>query len=127
LNGVEQKAVPGQLLVESTRAFGEGAEERVSGGKANACAHGCDVIEMAPRSFELEQNRAHTCELASRAQTEYLLAGMRIGDGVRDGACGAGALRIGETLLERVFLRRPLETAVLVEEPRIEVQDPISH
>ena len=118
--------MPGQLLVESTCAFGEGSEERVSGGEANACADGCDVVQMVPGSFEFEQNRAHTCELATRTQPKCLFAGMRIGDGVRDCARGAGALRIGETVLERVFLRRPLETAVFVEEPRVDVQDPFS-
>ena len=48
----------------------EGTEERISGGETDACADGCDVVQMVPGSFDFEQNRAHTCEFAARTQTQ---------------------------------------------------------
>ena len=57
------------------------------------------------------------------AETKRVLAGECVGDGVRDGAGGAGASGVGEPVLERVALGGALESAVLVEEAGVEVED----
>ena len=60
-------------------------------------------------------------------EPERLLAGVRVGDAVRDGAGGAGALRRTRSpSVERAPFGGALEAAVLVEEPRVEVEDPVA-
>ena len=59
-------------------------------------------------------------------QPERLLARVRVGDGVRDRAGRAGALGVGEALVERSAFGGALEAAVLVEEARVEVQDALA-
>ena len=52
--------------------------------------------------------------------------GLRIGDGVGDRVGGARALYVGQALSDLDTLGRALEATVLVEEPEVEVQDPLA-
>ncbi len=115
-----------ELGVEPAGALGERGEVIVSGGEADAGADRREVVEVTPHALELEQDRAHARELGAGSETECVLAGKGVRDAVRDCAGGAGARRVGEPVLERLPFRRALETAVLVEEPRVEVQDALA-
>ena len=71
----------GQPLVQASCALGERGEERVPGGQAGAGADGGDVVQVAPRTLELEQDRADTRELcASAASPSDFLARVCVGD-----------------------------------------------
>ncbi len=116
----------GQRGVEPARALGECGEGVVAGGQANAGADGGDVVQVAPLPLELEQDRADAAELCRRHQPERMLAGARVGDAVRHCAGGAGAHREGESFVELLAFGGALEAAVLVEEARVEVEDPVA-
>ena len=126
VNRVEEEAVAGQALVEAAGALGECGEEGVSRGEPGAGADGGDVVQVVPGALELEQDRPGAGELGAWPQPERVLAGVCVGDRLRDGAGGAGALRVGESLVERVSLGGALEAAVFVEESRVEVQDAVA-
>ena len=116
----------GQPGVEPARTLRERREVVVAGGEPGPGADGCDVVQVAPRPLELEQDRAGAGQLRRRHEAERLLAGVRVGDAVRDGAGRARARDEGRSLLERLPLGRPLEPSVLVEEARVEVEDPVA-
>ena len=63
LNGVEEEPMTGQTLVQAPRTLGERGEERVPGRQSGAGADGRDVVQVAPRALELEQDRADAREL----------------------------------------------------------------
>ena len=65
-------------------------------------------------------------QVGCRAKPERVLARVGVGDAVRDGACGAGALCVGKSLVERVPFGGALEAAVLVEEPCVDVEDAVA-
>ena len=116
----------GQAFVESPRLLGECREVVVAGCEARSGADGCDVVEVVPGSLELEQDRSRPGELRGRREPERLLAGVCVGDAVRDGAGRAGARDVRSALVECRAFGRALEAAVLVEEPRVELEDQIA-
>src|SRR5438876_3867889 len=116
-----------ELRVEPAGALGERGELIASGGEADARADRREVVEMAPHAFELEQDRAHARELAAGSKTERVLTREGARDAVRNGAGGAGARRVGDPIGEGVSFGRAFETAVLVEQPRVEVQDALAN
>src|SRR5581483_1805728 len=122
----EEEAVPGQRGVEPPRALGQRGEAVVPGRESDAGADRGDVVEVAPDPLQLQQDRADASELGRRVQPERRLPGMRVGGRVRDGAGGAGALDVGEPLVRGPALGGPLEAAVLVEQARVEVEDPVA-
>ena len=123
----EEEPVPGELGVEPPRALGERREAVVAGREPDPGADRGDVVEVAPDALELEQDRARASELRGRREPERLLAGVRVGDAVRDRAGGAGARRRTRRPSSSVApLGGPLEPAVLVEEARVEVEDPVA-
>ena len=89
----KRKRWPVRQRVQPPCALGERGEAGVPGGEADAGADRSDVVQVAPRPLELEQDRAGARELGRRDEAERLLAGVRVGDAVRDGAGGAGARR----------------------------------
>ena len=63
---------------------------------------------------------------AGRGEAERVLAGVRVGDAVCDGARRAGARREGETLVERGPLGRPVRARGACRKARVEVQDAVA-
>ena len=118
--------MPAQDAVQPTRSLGERRECVVAGGEAHAGADCGDVVQVAPRSLELEQDGASATEFGGRHEPECLLAGARVGNAVRHVAGGACARRVGEPRLERLPFGGALEPAVLVEELCVEVEDAIA-
>ena len=125
-DGAEEEAVARQEGVEAARAFGQRGEAVVAGGQPDPGAHGGDVVQMAPHPLELQQDRASAGELGSRKQTERLLAGVGIGDAVRDRAGGAGARRVGEPFVERLPFGGSFKAAVLVEELGVQLENAVA-
>ena len=124
---VEQEAVPGEPRVQPSAALRESREMRTAGGESDAGAHRRDVVEMAPDPLQLEQDRARACHSCARDKAERRLARLRIRDAVGDRAGGTGTLGVGDPVAELGSLGGPLEPAVLVEQPSVEVQDAIAH
>jgi hypothetical protein len=112
--------------VDTASALDEPGEAVVAGCKPDAGAHGGDVIEMAPGPLQLEQDRPHPSELRRRLKTEALLACVCVREPVRHGARAAGAPDPRDPLVQRVALRSRFETAVLVEQPGIDVEDAVA-
>jgi len=112
LDRPEQEAVACEPGVEPAGALGERGKVIVAGGEADAGADRGEVVEVAPQALELEQDRAHACELDVRCQTEGVLAGVGVGDTVCDRAGGAGAGCIGQSFVERVSFGCAFEAAV---------------
>ena len=81
------------------------------------------VVEVVVDALELQQQRARAGQLAIGGETKCLLAGLRVGDAIADGARGAGALRVRQRCCERVPGGGGFEAAALVEEAHVEVQD----
>ena len=123
----EQEPVARQRLVESPGALGQGGEERVPGGETHPGTDGGDVVEVVPDALELEQDRACASEVGRRPDSECLLARVRVRDAVRDRARRARAHGVREAVLERVPLGGPLQPAMLVEQPGVDVEDAIAH
>ena len=101
-----RKRWPVSARVQPARALGERGEAAVAGGEADAGADGGDVVEVAPDPLELEQDRARARELGGRREAERLLAGVRVGDAVRDRAGGAGARDVARARRRASSLRR---------------------
>ena len=124
-DGAEEEPVPGQVGVEPPSALGERGKQGVPCGEADTCADGRDVVQVAPDPLELQQERACSGELGGRFEAEALLARMGVREAVRHRAPGAGAADVASAVGERAALGRALEPAVLVEETRVEVEDPV--
>ena len=116
----------GQAFVESPRLLRERREVVVAGREACPRADCCDVVEVVPGSLELEQDRSRTSELRGRRQPERLFAGVCVRDPVCDGAGRAGASDERGALVERPAFGGTLEPSVLVEEPRVELEDQVA-
>ena len=89
----EQEPVPGQAQIEPLRAFLERRVGHRSRREADAGADRRDVVEVVVDALELEQQRPRAAQLIVGVQAERRLAGMRVGDRVRDRAGAACALR----------------------------------
>ena len=126
LDRAEQKAVSGQDRVEPACAFGESREMIVARGEADTGADGSDVVEVAPETLELEQDRPCAGELRGRFEPESRLACVGVGEAVRDRAGRAGAADVAGTVREGAPLGGGLEAAVLVEEAGVEVENPFA-
>ena len=109
--------------VQPACALREAEIELRSRGETRAGADRRDVIEVIPHALELEQDRPNARELAARKQAERFLDGLRICDAVRDGAGCACSRDVSGAVLERAAFRCPLEPAVLVEEPSVDMED----
>src|SRR6185312_15943430 len=77
-------------------------------------------------ALQLEQHGARVARPLVRPPAERGLAGLHVGDRVGDRACRARALGVGARVRERTALGRRLQSAVLVEQPQIEVQDALT-
>ena len=73
-----------------------------------------------------QQDGAGAGDLGGRAEAENLFAGLRVGERVGDSARGAGPSGVGDAFGERLSLGCPLEAAVLIEEPRVEMEDQVA-
>src|SRR5690349_8867415 len=122
---VEEEAVACELCVEPTRVLGEAGEAIVAGGEADTGADRGDVVQMAPKTLQLEQDRAAARKFARRGEPKRVFPGVRVGEAVGDDAAGAGSLGEGEAAFGPVPLGGSFEAAVLVEEPGVEVEDAI--
>ena len=120
----EEEAVTGELGIQSACSLGERNEAHVPGSESDAGADGRDVVEVVPEPFQLEQDGAGAGDLGGRAEAENLFAGLRVGERVGDSARGAGPSGVGDAFGERLSHGCPLEAAVFVEEPRVEMEDP---
>ena len=82
-DAAEEEAVARERGVQPARALGQRREPAVARGEAAPGADGGDVVQVAPHPLELEQDRPGARELRRRDEPERLLAGVRVGDGVR--------------------------------------------
>ena len=98
-----------------------------AGGESDAGADRRDVVEVVPDAFELEQDRCGRGRARRRGEAERVLARLRVGDAVGDGARGAGPCRRtrapSASVAPSAARSRP---AVLVEQPRVEVEDAVA-
>ena len=124
---VEEEAVTAERRVEAPCALGQRRERHVAGCEADTGAHRRDVVEVVPGALELEQDRAGAGQFGCGVEAERLLAGVGVGDAVGNGACGARTRDQRHALLERRARGGLLEPAVLVEEPGVEMQNPVAH
>ena len=118
--------MPGQDVVQPARALRQRGEAVVAGGEADAGADGGNVVQVVPDTLQLEQDRPGAPEIVAGTEAERLLAGVGVGDAVRDIAGGAGTRHVGEPFLQRLRFSRTFEAAVLVEELHVEVEDAVA-
>ena len=102
---------------------GEPARAR---GETDPGADRRDVVERVPDPLELEQDRSDPSELGRGCDPEQFLAGVAVGDRIRDGAARTGPRDERQAVGEGQALRHPLDAAVLVEEPRIDVENQVA-
>ena len=123
---VEQEPMAGDALVQPLSPLLERREQHVRNGEAHAGADSGNVVEVVVKPLELEQQRARPPEIRLRPLTTGRFARLRVGDGVGDRVGRARALHVGQALGDLDTLGRALEATVLVEEPEVEVQDPLA-
>ncbi len=114
--------MPGETPVEPLHPLLESGERHGSGREAHSGADGADIVQMVVQPLQFEQYRAGAGQFGLRPQPQERLGRLGVGHGVADGAGGAGALRVGQALLEGAALRGPLQAAVLVEEAKVEME-----
>ncbi len=118
--------MPREARVQASRLVRQREEAVVARSEPDAGADGADVVQRVPDPLELEQDRPRPGHLGRRLLPEQLLAGLRIRDGVRHPARRAGTGDGADAVRERESLACPLDSSVLVEEPRVDVQDPVA-
>ncbi len=111
----------GERRVEPARALGERGEAVVPAAKPTPGADGGDVVEVAPHALELEQDRPCAGERLGRVQARAPpRRRARRRRRSRRRRPRRRARRSAQPLGERRALGGAFETAVLVEEPRVE-------
>ena len=82
---------------------------------------------MVPEALELEQERARArAARASGDEAERLLAGQRVGDRFVTAQAAQARCGVGERRRRASPLGGPLEAAMLVEQPHVEMKDAVA-
>ena len=126
LHRSEQEPMAGKPRVQSPGVVHERCEAARSGRQPDAGADRGDVVERVPDALELEQDRACAGELGRGHEAESLFARVRVRHGVCDPAACARAGDDRQSVRERQSFGRPLESAVLVEQARVDVEDQVA-
>ena len=121
-----RKRCPVSAAFSAPGPLGQRREQGVPGREPDTGADGGDVVQVAPRALELEQDRPGARERRRGLQPERLLAGVGVGDAVRDRAGGAGTRGVAQPLRQGLPDGGALEAAVLVEEAGVEMEDPLA-